>query len=321
MLHNSRINIQQNLDLTLAPTKSGKAPFTISSNGVLAETFYVVFGDIYSTEKIPLVVGHGGGGTHHYLKSLSQLTEKDLIPVILYDQTGFGLSSHFPDQAGNTSFWTVSMLVEQLHELITYLGIEKRYNYLGHSFGTALGIEIAGQPALFMGLQKLILWSPIASIELANEMFKKRREMLPKEILETLKRHEADGTTDSEEYIRAMAASKHHDFCRLEVWPDDLLESLSYSSKDANAALTLFGDSPLEIKGSLQNWSALKTACDIAVPTLLLNGHYDWSDEAMEPLFWKIPIVKWVTFSNSSHLLHFEEKERFMNIVSTWLAS
>lgn len=69
----------------------------------------------------------------------------------------------------------------------------------------------------------------------------------------------------------------------------------------------------------MKNWSALETAYNVTVPTLLMNGRYDWSDKAMEPLFWVIPAVKWVTFSDSSHLLHFEEKERFMDIVSTWL--
>ncbi|KAJ7577887.1 hypothetical protein C8J56DRAFT_798358, partial [Mycena floridula] len=70
-------------------------------------------------------------------------------PVILYDQLGFGLSSYFPEQAGNTSFWTVDVLVEQLHELIKYLGIEKQYDYLGHFLGTVMGIELS-QPRLSM---------------------------------------------------------------------------------------------------------------------------------------------------------------------------
>ncbi|KAJ7577484.1 proline-specific peptidase [Mycena floridula] len=298
---------------------SGKAPFIIPSNGALAETFYTVFGNLETSEQVPLVVGHGGGGTHHYLKSLSKLTEEHSIPVILYDQIGFGLSTHFPDQAGNTSFWTVDVLVQQLHELVKHLGVEKRYDYLGHSFGSLLGIELAAQPALRLGLRRLILWSPVASIALFDKSLEKRREMLPKEIRETLKKHEADGTTESKEYQKAVTASQHHNFCRLEVWPDDLLESLSYQSKDGDAAVALWGDSPLETKGALKNWSAMGIAGDIDVPTLLMNGRYDWSDEPMAPLFWLIPVVKWVTFSNSSHLLHLEEKGRFMDIVSRWL--
>ncbi|KAL0577437.1 hypothetical protein V5O48_004547 [Marasmius crinis-equi] len=303
------------------PTKSGKAPFIIKSNGATAETFYMVFGDLRTTEKVPLVVGHGGGGTHHYLKSLSQLTRDHSIPVILYDQLGFGLSSHYPDQAGNTSFWTIAVLVEQLYELIKFLEIENKYDYLGHSFGTAIGIDLASDSSLRMGLRRLILWSPAASTELVDKMLKKRREMLPKAIRNILARHEADGSTDSEEYKEALNAQQHLDFCRLKVWPNDLLESLSYSSKDSDASLTLFGDQPLDTTGSTRDWSALNSAHKIDVPTLMVNGYYDWSDEAMEPLFWALSVVRWVTFSKSSHLLHFEEKERFMSMLSTWLTT
>lgn len=55
-----------NLDI---PVTSGRAPFTVSSNGALADTYYVIFGDLSSENQVPLVVGHGGGGTHHYLAS------------------------------------------------------------------------------------------------------------------------------------------------------------------------------------------------------------------------------------------------------------
>ncbi|KAF5350194.1 hypothetical protein D9758_007821 [Tetrapyrgos nigripes] len=317
----------------MVPTRTGRAPFTISSNGEEAETFFMVFGDLQSSERVPLVVSHGGGGTHHYLKSLSRLTEENSIPVILYDQLGFGLSTHFPDQAGNTSFWTVDVLVEQLIELIKFLGIEERYDFLGHSFGTVFGIELASRPEaeagaatalrnrhrIRAGLRKLVLWSPCGSVELMDEMLKRRRTKLPEDVREALEKNEANGTTDSEEYKNARMAQMHLDFCRLESWPNDLLESFSYSSKDGDAALTLFGNNPLETTGTIKDWSARKSAKHIAVPTLLLNGYYDWSDEATEPLLWDIPVVRWVTFSNSSHLLHFEEPERFMDMVSNWL--
>ncbi|KAJ7577924.1 proline iminopeptidase [Mycena floridula] len=304
----------------MASSISGRAPFMISSCGVSAETFYTVFGDIQSSEQVPLVVGHGARITHHYLKSLSHLTEEHSIPVILYDRIGFGQSTHFPDQAGNSSFWTVDVLVEQLLELVRYLGVEKRYDFLGHSFGTVLGMEVASRRELRMGLRKLILCNPAASTSLLGKSMRKRRDMVPKEIQETLIRHEKDGTTDSEDYKRAMLAFRHDSFCRLKVWPEDVLESLSYSSKDLDAALILFGDSPWEVKGTTKDWSALEIAHDITVPTLLMNGRYDWSDEAVEPLFRAIPVVKWVAFSNSSHLLHIEEKERFMDVVSKWLS-
>ncbi|KAK7028391.1 proline-specific peptidase [Favolaschia claudopus] len=301
-------------------TEFGRAPFTLPFDGTRAETFYTVFGNLKTSQQIPLVVCHGGRATHHYLKSLSQLTEEFSIPVVLYDQLGFGLSSHFPQQEGNASFWTIEVLVEQLRQLINYLGIQNEYDLLGHSFGTALSIELASKPALRAGLRKLVLWSPAASTKLLEESMKQRREMLPADIREILVKHETEGTADSDEYRKAMLASMHENFCRLEVWPDELMESFSYSGKDSDASLTLFGTDPLAITGSTKDWSSLQTAHFITVPTMILNGQYDWSDEALQPLLSSIPVVEWVKFADSSHLLHFEEKERFMETLSKWLA-
>lgn len=239
------------------------------------------------------------------------------MPVILYDQVGFGLSTLFPEQSGNTSFWTIDPFVEQLQQLTSYLGVESEYDYMGHSYGTAYGMNFAADESVRRGLRKLILWSPVASMSLLHQSLDKRREALPDELRARLEQHEADGTTDSAEYQAAMIESMHYDFCRLDVWPDELLESLSYPN--AGAAATLFGNIPLRTNGTLNSWSAMEFAADITAPTLLLNGHYDWSDEAVEPLMRKIPTVEWVRFENSSHLLQFEEPVKFLEVVSRFL--
>jgi len=305
---------------SILPNVSGKAPFTIIFNGVPAETWYTVFGDLENTNQVPLIVAHGGAATHHYLTSLSQLTTEYSIPIVLYDQLGFGLSSHFPAEAGNAEFWTVNLFVEQLKELVKYLKIADKYDFMGHSFGTVMGLEISSaQQNSSSGMRKQVLYSPAASVELLNDMMEVRREKAPKEIREALNKHETEGTTDSEEYQKAVTAFMHENFCRLEEWPNELLESMSYRGKDGDALHTLFGDNPRKLTGSLKGWSSVETAHNIGVPTLLLNGQYDWSDEAVAPLFREIPRVKWVKFSNSSHLLHFEEKERFVKQVGAWL--
>ena len=51
------------------PSTEGKAPFVIPSNGALAETWYIVYGDLKESTQVPLVVAHGGGATHHLLKT------------------------------------------------------------------------------------------------------------------------------------------------------------------------------------------------------------------------------------------------------------
>jgi len=59
---------------------------------------------------------------------------------------------------------------------------------------------------------------------------------------------------------------------------------------------------------------------NINVSTLLINGKYDEAqDEVMEPFFKSINKVKWVRFSESSHLPQLEETEEFLKVVSGFL--
>jgi L-proline amide hydrolase len=70
----------------------------------------------------------------------------------------------------------------------------------------------------------------------------------------------------------------------------------------------------------LKDWTIIEDAHKISVPTLLLNGRYDEAqDSVMAPFFREIPHVKWVGFAGSSHMSHFEERERFMEVVGNFL--
>jgi pimeloyl-ACP methyl ester carboxylesterase len=64
----------------------------------------------------------------------------------------------------------------------------------------------------------------------------------------------------------------------------------------------------------------LADAHKISVPTLLTNGRYDEAqDSVVVPFFREIPHVKWVTFAESSHMPHWEERERYMEVVGRFL--
>jgi L-proline amide hydrolase len=69
------------------------------------------------------------------------------------------------------------------------------------------------------------------------------------------------------------------------------------------------------VTGSLKSWSILDEIQNINVPTLLVNGRYE-QDTCVAPFFRAVKKVKWVTFENSSHIPHLEERERFMEIVA-----
>lgn len=80
------------------------------------------------------------------------------------------------------------------------------------------------------------------------------------------------------------------------------------------------GPSEFYVTGLLKDWSIVKEASNIKVPTLLLNGvHDEAADSTVIPFFKAIPKVKWYTFSESSHTPHWEEREKYMRVVSDFL--
>jgi hypothetical protein len=51
------------------------------------------------------------------------------------------------------------------------------------------------------------------------------RKELPKEVQDTLIKHEKDGTTDSEEYEEAVKVFYEIHVCRLKPWPQDVVDT------------------------------------------------------------------------------------------------
>ena len=74
------------------------------------------------------------------------------------------------------------------------------------------------------------------------------------------------------------------------------------------------------IIGSIKDWEGWQDAHKIEVETLLINGRYDEvTDLCVEPWFRHIPKIKWVTFENSSHMVHWEERERYIQLCGEFL--
>lgn len=164
-----------------APSTEGEAPFTISGIDQPCKTWYQVHGDLKSSDQVPLVIVHGGPGfSHDYLKSLSALTSQYGIPVVVYDQVGNGRSSLIKEKEGDAKFWTIQLFMDELHNLIAHLGIEDKYDLLGHSWGGVLVSEIAVlQPK---GLRRLIIASALSSEETWHQGSLLYRKKFPQDI-------------------------------------------------------------------------------------------------------------------------------------------
>jgi L-proline amide hydrolase len=122
----------------LHPTKAKPLPVLLRPQPL--KTWYKAFGDLSISNSNPpikpLIIIHGGPGmTHHYLTPRTYLAEHHSIPIILYDQLGCGNSTHLPELAGDTLFWTVDLFIAELDNLISHLGYKNMISWAPHGAG------------------------------------------------------------------------------------------------------------------------------------------------------------------------------------------
>lgn len=288
----------------------GKAPFRDY------ETWYRVTGDIGSA-LTPLIVAHGGPGcTHDYVESFAALAGAGRA-VIHYDQIGNGRATRLPEKGAD--FWTVDLFMAELHNLIAHLGLGQGYYLLGQSWGGMLGAEFAiTRPA---GLKALVLADSPASMPVWIEETGRLRDALPEEVKEVLSRHEAAGTTDHPDYVKATKAFNARHVCRLDPLPDAVKRTNTAMETDSHVYNLMIGPNEFHITGTLADWSVVDRVYLIDVPTLLISGAHDEATPAtVQPFADGIPDVRWHVFPNSSHMPHVEEFDDCMKVVGDFLA-
>jgi proline-specific peptidase len=320
--------------MTLQKTTEGLMPLDIPKAGKACETWYKVVGDIEND--VPLITVHGGpGAAHEYLLPFTDLYKNHNKTIIFYDQVGCGNSTRLPEKNGDTDFWTVDLFMHELDTLVDFLGLRSRgFDLLGQSWGGMLGgVYAAKRP---QGLRKLILANAPSSVPLTIKGIQALMKLLPQDVQDDLEEAHRSGDFDSEKYKNACLVFYKKHLCRLDPWPKEVETALGHLEEDPTVYGTMFvgspfsklrllilsryGPSELFASGPLKDWEGYHTADQISVETLLINGRYDEvQDLAVAPWFHRIPKVKWVQLENSSHIAHFEERERYMQFVSTFL--
>jgi L-proline amide hydrolase len=296
--------------------REGRVPFDLG--GETAETWYRITGDLRADAKAaPVVVLHGGpGASHDYLLAIADLAAGGRA-VVHYDQLGNGRSTHYPERGAD--FWTVDLFVRELQNLVRALGIEARHHVLGQSWGGFLAQEYAfTHPA---GLRSLVLANTAASFPDFVAEANRLRGELPPDVEETLRRHEADGTTDDPAYMEACMVFYMRHVCRTDPWPAEVTAGFEWIERDPTVYHTMNGPSEFHVIGSIRDWQSKDRLKQIDVPTLLVSGRYDEATPALqETLQAGINGAEWIVFEESSHLPHVEERDRYMRVVGDWLA-
>lgn len=280
------------------------------------QTWYRVTGDLHSG-KVPLVVAHGGPGcTHDYLEAFSDLAA-DGRAVIHYDQLGNGRSTHLRDAA--PEFWTVSLFLGEMENLVRHLGIEGRYNLLGQSWGGMLAAEHAVlRPP---GLNALVIASSPSSFPLWVSEAQRLRADLPADVREALDRHEASGDYAHPEYLAATEVFYRRHVCRLPVWPDEVRRTFAALEDDPTVYRTMNGPTEFHVIGTLREWNIQSRLSAVNVPTLVISGRHDEATPACVAAYVEhIQGARWVLMEESAHMCHVEEREKTMRETASFLA-
>ena len=208
--------------------------------------------------------------------------------------------------------------MRELHNLVDALGVRGRHHVLGQSWGGFLAQEYAlTQPR---GLRSLVLADTAASFPDFVAEANRLRADLPPDVEATLRRHEQAGTTDDAEYRAACQVFYERHVCRLDPWPEEVVEGFAAIDRDPTVYHTMNGPSEFHVIGSIRDWQAKDRLGSIDVPTLIVSGRYDEAAPPLqEALRDGIRGSEWVLFEASSHMPHVEERERFMEVVGDWL--
>lgn len=280
-------------------------------------TWYEVVGEAGDGTAAPVVVCHGGpGATHDYVRGIAALAG-DGRQVLLYDQVGNGRSLHLPEAP--REFWTVDLFRRELNALIDRLGWEAGYHVVGQSWGGMLAMEHALEHPV--GLRSIVVADSPSSIPLWVAEANRLRRDLPQGVQDALTRHEADGTTDDPAYQEAMQVFYRRHVCRLDPWPEDVVQSFAQMDADPTVYGTMNGPSEFHVVGTLRDWDITDRLGDIEVPTLLVSGRHDEATpRIVAAMRDRIPGAEWRLFAESSHMPHVEEPAGFLEAVGSFLA-
>lgn len=277
-----------------------KEGFIKTSKGKI---WYQIIGE---NKNIPLIVIHGGPGVpHDYLEPLEDLsTERQ---IIFYDQLGCGNS----DRTNDPSSWTVEYFVSELQKLVDSLHLDK-YHILGHSWGAALAVAFAlTKPK---GLVNIILADPYISTPEWEEGVKRLLQTLPEDMQKILE----GNITDSEEYENASREYYARFVRKLEPVPKAILKA--GEKRNADIYNYMWGPKEYLVTGTLKNFSQTDKLKEITAPLLLICGRYDEATpESIEHFQKLFPNAQTRIFEQSAHYPHWNEREKYMKIVQSFL--
>ncbi len=259
--------------------------------------------------KTPLLLLHGGpGSTHNTFELLDHIALEDDRPLVMYDQFGCGLSSMDDERKER---YCKETWVEELINLREKLSLE-RVHLLGHSWGGMLEIIYLCDyhPE---GICSVIFSSTLASASLWKKETHRLISYLGEEKQKDILQGEEKGEFDSLEFTIATEDYLHHFVSG--PWKEDVPECMRRKKNfGAVSYHTAWGPSEYAPLGNLKDYEYLEKLDRIKCPVLLFNGVNDESTPYQNlKMYERIKSWKrWVMFSSSRHMSLYEEHEKYV---------
>jgi L-proline amide hydrolase len=286
----------------------GRIPFSIG------QTWYRTVEPERDDGRVPLLCLHGGPGANWlHMKPYELLADER--QVVFYDQLGAGNSA--VSEPHDPAMWAPELYVEEVDAVREALGLE-RVHVFGHSWGGMLGMQYAaGRPE---GLVSLIAESSPPSVPDWMPEVARLRSELPPEVEATLREHEEAGTTDSPEYEEAVMVFYRRHLCRVDPWPDWLVECFQLLEANPEVYHSMNGPSEFHVIGTIRDWDITDRLGQIDVPTLIFSGRYDEVTPASTEVAHRlIHGSEYVVMEESSHMSQAEQPEETFALVRDFL--
>jgi proline iminopeptidase len=279
-------------------------------NVIGGKVYYKMIDRSGGAGRTPLIVVHGGPGVpHQYLASLEALADER--PIIFYDQLGCGKS----DRPEGDQLWIPRRFAREIGAIREELGINECF-ILADSWGAIPTTEyLLTMPR---GVKGVVLSSPILSgpryVADANHLL----DQLPRDVANTIRKHEHAGTTDSREYRDAYREFYKRHVYRRGGQPKELSDALA--SMGADSYRVMHGPNEINLSGTLRDYDRTSDLWQIKQPVLITAGKYDEvTPETAAYYSGKLNNAKLVIFKRSAHMPIFEEREKFIETVREFL--
>jgi len=264
-------------------------------------------------EEVLLLLNGGPGLACDYLRdALCEVAEHG-YRVVAYDQLGCGQS----DKPKDKRLWTITRYAREVETVRKALGLGK-VHLLGHSWGGWLGIEYAITHN--HAIKTCILASTCGDMPHLIEELNRLREALGSETVAMMLQHEAAGTLDHPEYQAAITILNYRHVCRLQDWPAPVQRSLKSWNMDVYGVMQ--GPNEFLYTGNLKDWNRIPDMHRITQPCLITVGtHDELPPSCAMRMHRALPDAQVAVFQNSSHLAHWEEKEKYLQVLLDFLGS